>query len=66
MAPTVRTRPDTIRTISDTSREVSVADLDNENNDKKYPISAYDLLGAMGIALTGIALAILYLSKHVP
>jgi hypothetical protein len=43
---------------------VLVADLESE--EKKYPISPYDLIGAVGIALTGVALAILYLSRRVP
>src|ERR1035437_3388539 len=64
IAPHVRIRPDTIRKISDTSRAVSVPDLDAASNNDKYPISAYDLLGAVGIALTGVALAILYLSTR--
>jgi hypothetical protein len=29
---------------------------------KQYPISYYDLAGAVGIALTGVALGIIYLS----
>jgi hypothetical protein len=37
------------------SSAVLVADLDRE---KKYPISAYDIVGAVGIALPGIAILV--------
>jgi hypothetical protein len=42
--------------------------LENENDisNKAYPISPYRLLAGVGIVLTGIAVAILYLSRHVP
>ena len=64
-APMVRISPPPTRMISDTSSRVSVADFDSENNDKKYPISAYDLVGALGFVLQGIGLAcILYHRLH--
>jgi hypothetical protein len=60
IAPKAKRAPNTRRAISEVISPISVADFDNEKS-KKYPVSPYTLLGAAGIALTGIALAILYL-----
>jgi hypothetical protein len=52
--------------ISDVSSHLSVAVFESDAHEKRYPISPYRVLGAIGIVLSGIAVAILYLSKRVP
>jgi hypothetical protein len=65
-APNARTRPHRTSRLSDTFSPVSAVDFERESQERRYPISPYRLLGAIGIVLTGIAAAILHLSKLVP
>jgi hypothetical protein len=65
-APNASTSPHRTSKLSDVFNPVSAADFESDIQERRYPISPYRLLGAIGIVLTGIAVAILYLSRRVP
>ena len=64
-APIARIKPHSNIKISDESSARSVTGLESDINKKKYLISPYRLLAGIGIVLTGIAVATLYLSRGV-
>ncbi len=60
--PNTKTTPDIRSSHSETSSPIVLAAFDQE---KRYPISPYTLLGGIGMALPGIALLIIAIDKSV-
>lgn len=63
IAATTRTTPNTSSANSDQLSQLVVADFDNKNSEKEYPISPFALAGAVGFAIQGIAVLIIALRR---